>query len=102
MKLENAILREDNKQKKADLAREKIALTREETQALENDGPKVHAHVVVGKRDGSAYGGHLVEAHVRPTLEVLVVESPRHLQRRYDSEAHLALIRLDRARERGR
>jgi predicted DNA-binding protein with PD1-like motif len=39
--------------------------------ALHNDKPKVHAHVVIGKRDGSALGGHLLEAHVRPTLEVL-------------------------------
>jgi hypothetical protein len=32
--------------------------------------PKIHAHVVVGKADGTAHGGHLMEAHVRPTLEV--------------------------------
>ena len=56
--------------------------------------PQVHAHVVVGKRDGTAHGGHLVEAHVRPTLEVMLTESPRHLQRRYDPETGLALIRL--------
>src|SRR5688572_9052171 len=48
--------------------------------------PKVHAHVVVGKRDGTAHGGHLLEAHVRPTLEVLVVESPEHLERRTDEQ----------------
>lgn len=60
----------------------------------ENGEPEVHAHVVVGKRDGTAHGGHLMEAHVRPTLEVIVVESPRHLQRRHDPESGLALIRL--------
>lgn len=60
-----------------------------------NDGqPKLHAHVVVGRSDGSAMGGHLVEAHVRPTLEVMVVESPQHLQRKTDPETGLALIRL--------
>src|SRR6266568_1180692 len=32
--------------------------------ALENGHPKVHAHVVIGKSDGSAHGGHLIEAHV--------------------------------------
>ena len=43
--------------------------------ALEESGePKVHAHVVVGKSDGTAHGGHLLEAHVRPTLEVFLVE----------------------------
>lgn len=57
-------------------------------------GPKLHAHVVVGKRDGSAHGGHLVDAHVRPTLEVMLVESPSHLQRRHDDASGLALIKL--------
>src|SRR5688572_8311037 len=37
--------------------------------ALDDHGqPKLHAHVVVGKSDGSAHGGHLLEAFVRPTL----------------------------------
>ncbi|HWD35492.1 MAG TPA: PPC domain-containing DNA-binding protein, partial [Casimicrobiaceae bacterium] len=36
--------------------------------ALDRGQPKIHAHVVVGKRDGSAHGGHLLEARVRPTL----------------------------------
>lgn len=61
--------------------------------ALTPDGsPKVHAHVVVGKADGTAHGGHLLEGHVRPTLEVMLVESPRHLRRRHDSATGLALI----------
>jgi uncharacterized protein len=55
-------------------------------------GPRVHAHVVVGKADGTAHGGHLLEGHVRPTLEVILVESPRHLQRTHDPETGLALI----------
>lgn len=57
-------------------------------------GPKLHAHIVVGKRDGSAHGGHLVEATVRPTLEVMLTESPSHLQRRHDAASGLALIKL--------
>jgi uncharacterized protein len=56
--------------------------------------PKLHAHIVLGKADGSAHGGHLLEAHVRPTLEVIVTESPRHLERRSDPETGLALLRL--------
>ena len=61
--------------------------------ALAPDGaPKVHAHVVVGKADGTAHGGHLLEGHVRPTLEVMVVESPRHLRRTHDATTGLALI----------
>jgi predicted DNA-binding protein with PD1-like motif len=62
--------------------------------ALNQGEPQVHAHVVVGKADGTAHGGHLMEAHVRPTLEVVLVESPQHLQRQSDPESGLALIRL--------
>jgi predicted DNA-binding protein with PD1-like motif len=61
----------------------------------DNEGkPQIHAHVVVGKRDGTAHGGHLLEAHVWPTLEVIVVESPRHLYRHHDPATGLALIRI--------
>jgi predicted DNA-binding protein with PD1-like motif len=62
--------------------------------ALKDEEPMVHAHAVVGKRDGTAHGGHLVEAQVRPTLEVILVESPIHLHRRFDAETGLALINL--------
>ncbi len=64
---------------------------------FENDKPKVHAHVVVGKSDGSAYGGHLIEGHVFPTLELILVQSPKYLKRRLDAETGLALIDLDAA-----
>jgi predicted DNA-binding protein with PD1-like motif len=60
--------------------------------ALDKGEPKVHAHVVVGRADGEARGGHLLEAHVWPTLEVVLVESPRHLRKRHDPETGLALI----------
>ena len=62
--------------------------------ALNKGEPKIHAHVVVGKRDGSTLGGHLVQAHVWPTLEVVLTESPRHLRRKTDEETGLALIEL--------
>ena len=63
--------------------------------ALEDGKPAVHAHVVVATRDGAAHGGHLLEAHVRPTLEVVLSKSPAHLRKRYDPESGLALIALD-------
>jgi uncharacterized protein len=45
--------------------------------AEDPDGaPTLHIHIVVGTRDGSAKAGHLGEAHVRPTLEVIVTDSP--------------------------
>jgi predicted DNA-binding protein with PD1-like motif len=56
--------------------------------------PKIHAHVVVGRSDGSAMAGHLLEARVRPTLELMLTESPQHLKRKHDPESGLALIRL--------
>ncbi len=56
--------------------------------------PQVHAHVVVAKRDGAAYGGHLIEGHVRPTLEVVVTESPHHLRRVTDEATGLAKLDL--------
>jgi predicted DNA-binding protein with PD1-like motif len=63
--------------------------------ATKEDGePQVHAHVVVGRSDGTTRGGHLLEGHVRPTLEVILVESPEHLRRKSDEETGLALIDL--------
>ena len=59
----------------------------------EKGEPKVHAHVVLGRRDGTAMGGHLMEGHVRPTLELVLVESPAHLRRKHDEQSGLALIR---------
>ena len=55
---------------------------------------KLHAHVVVGKSDGTAHGGHLLEALVRPTLEILVVESSQHLRRRMRDDVGAALLDL--------
>ena len=63
--------------------------------ALADGEPKVHAHVVVGKSDGTAHGGHLLEGTVRPTLELVLVESPAHLRRKHDPESGIALIDLN-------
>lgn len=60
----------------------------------DDDQPVVHAHVVVGRSDGSTRGGHLMEGHVRPTLELILTESPRHLERKHDPRSGLALIRI--------
>lgn len=61
--------------------------------ALHDGKPEVHAHMVIGKRDGTAHGGHLQEAHVRPTLEVVLTESPTELQKQRDPDSGLTLIR---------
>jgi predicted DNA-binding protein with PD1-like motif len=44
------------------------------------------------KADGSVVGGHLIEAYVRPTLEVILIQSPSYLRKRKDPETGLALI----------
>jgi uncharacterized protein len=61
---------------------------------LEKEKPMIHAHAVLAKRDGSTAGGHLLEAHVRPTLELVLTESPVHLERKYDPESGLPLIKM--------
>ena len=64
----------------------------------ESDGnPSVHAHICVAKRDGTAHGGHLQKGRVRPTLELVVIESPAHLRKSFHREFGLALIDLDRS-----
>jgi predicted DNA-binding protein with PD1-like motif len=61
--------------------------------AIGPDGkPSVHVHAVLGRRDGTALAGHLQEARVRPTLEIIVTESPAHLCKVKDAESGLALI----------
>jgi uncharacterized protein len=60
----------------------------------EQGDPSVHIHLVLGRRDGSAIAGHLKQARVRPTLEVIIVETPPHLTRRYHAETGLHLIRF--------
>ena len=60
--------------------------------ALEGAEPRVHAHLVAGRSDGSTAGGHLIEGEVRPTLELVLVEPPAHLRRRFDPASRLALL----------
>ncbi|WP_446741988.1 PPC domain-containing DNA-binding protein [Silvibacterium acidisoli] len=62
--------------------------------ALKDDEPQVHAHLVIGRRDGTAHGGHLLHATVRPTCEIVITESPQHLQKEIDPESGIALIRI--------
>lgn len=62
--------------------------------ALKGNEPQVHAHMTVGRRDGKVYGGHLLKAVVRPTCELILTESPAHLQKQFDGDSGLALIKL--------
>ena len=65
--------------------------------AVSEGKPTLHIHAVLGRSDGSVVGGHLLEGHVRPTLEVVFVEPPAHLRKRKDPETGLALIDLERS-----
>jgi len=65
--------------------------------SLDKGEPKVHAHAVLGTADGTARGGHLLEASVWPTLEVVLAQAPRHLRRKIDPDVGLALIDLSAA-----
>ena len=56
--------------------------------------PALHVHLVLGRSDYGALAGHLISGLVRPTLELIVTESPAHLRRRKDPETGLALISL--------
>jgi predicted DNA-binding protein with PD1-like motif len=61
---------------------------------LKDGKPKLHAHILVGKSDGSAHGGHFLGGRVWPTLEMVLTELPEHLHRAPDEETGLALIKL--------
>jgi predicted DNA-binding protein with PD1-like motif len=55
--------------------------------------PAIHVHVVLGRRDGTALAGHLAQARVRPTLELILSEPPAYLHKSHDPQSGLALIR---------
>jgi predicted DNA-binding protein with PD1-like motif len=58
-----------------------------------SEEPISHVHVVVGKRDGAAFAGHLQKARVRPMLEVILNESSAHPPKIHAPQSVLALIR---------
>ncbi len=59
--------------------------------------PQPHLHAVLGLADGSTRGGHLLEGHVWPTLEVVVREAPAELRKTQRPDIGLALIDLGQA-----
>lgn len=64
--------------------------------AVGDDGkPSLHMHAVLGLRDGTTRGGHLLNGIVQPTLEVTLTQAPAHLRRR--KRAHLGIALIDLA-----
>src|SRR5262249_42104285 len=62
--------------------------------AVYEDKPQAHAHAVLGKSNGTTMGGHLLKAIVRPTLEVILTESPSYLNKKMSKEYGIPLIDL--------
>jgi hypothetical protein len=60
--------------------------------ALYQGKPTVHTHMVVGLADGTTKGGHVLDAHVSPTLEVMVTVDPIPMHKRLDPETDLTVI----------
>jgi len=60
--------------------------------ALYKGKPVVHTHLIVGGPDGTTQGGHLLDANVSPTLEVMVTVDPVTMQKRLDPATDLTLI----------
>jgi predicted DNA-binding protein with PD1-like motif len=54
--------------------------------------PVVHPHMLVGNSDGTTRGGHVLDAYVSPTLEVMVTVDPVTMQKRFDPATDLTLI----------
>ena len=67
--------------------------------ATGDDGKaSIHLHAVLGLSDGSTRGGHLLKGYVRPTLEVVIEESPVHLRRKKRPELGIALLDLPKVK----
>ncbi len=62
--------------------------------ARAGDEVKIHAHIILGRRDGSTIGGHLLRGTVRPTLELFVIDHGTPLARRKDKTTRLWLLDL--------
>ena len=60
--------------------------------ALYKGKPVVHTHMIVATSDGTTRGGHVLEAYVSPTLEVMLTVDPITMQKRFDPETDLTLI----------
>jgi predicted DNA-binding protein with PD1-like motif len=69
--------------------------------AVGDDGKaSLHVHVVLGLSNGVTRGGHLMAGTVRPTLEVVLTDTPSHLRRKKKPDIGIALIDLNPASSR--
>jgi predicted DNA-binding protein with PD1-like motif len=61
--------------------------------SLVDGEPFLHVHAVLGLPDGSARVGHVLEAHVWPTLEVVLTTWTQRVRRDRDKDTGLELMR---------
>ena len=59
---------------------------------LKEGKPFIHAHIVVSDEDMVTHGGHLKEAIVGPTCEIIFIELENEIKKEYDEEIGLWLL----------
>jgi hypothetical protein len=62
---------------------------------LSKGNPVVHAHINLATEDGLVHGGHLLEAIVNPTLQIMVTIQPIPLYKRMDEASGIMIIDPD-------
>ncbi len=60
--------------------------------AVYNNNPVVHGHINLATEDGMVHGGHLLEAFVSPTLEVMMTVEPVAMYKKLDPEFGILII----------
>jgi uncharacterized protein len=63
--------------------------------ALKDGKSVVHAHIALATEDGIVHGGHLLEAFIEPTLEVMMTVEPVPLHKRLDPQFGINVIDPD-------
>lgn len=58
----------------------------------DNGKASLHLHAVLGLQDGSVRGGHFLSGSVRPTLEVIINETVKHMRRKKRPDLGIALL----------
>jgi uncharacterized protein len=62
--------------------------------AVRDGKPFAHTHAVFGRKDGSTFGGHVLEATIGATLELVLAVLSGRVERQRDSDLGLWLLRL--------
>jgi predicted DNA-binding protein with PD1-like motif len=62
---------------------------------LYNGNPVVHAHISAATQDGIVHGGHLLEAFISPTLQLMMTVEPEALYKKLDPETGILIIDPD-------